>query len=135
MGSGNGSSRTNGSAGNGSFSDDNSDWDPEKAKTIIGSRVLISITMVDDDEEPVGRWQGYGIVSRADLDEGVIVVALEGSHEGEETTLPAVTSAFDPAAPGIYTLQETGEKVENPDYTVRWTVGVPDDFDEDEDFN
>ena len=132
MSSANGSSRTNGHGANGNSGTDAPDWDPEKAQALIGSRVLISITMVDDDEEPVGRWQGYGIVSRADYDEGVIAVTLEGAHEGEETTLPPITSAFEPAVPGTYTLKETGETVEDPDYTVRWTVGMPDD-DEDED--
>lgn len=133
MSSENGSYGPNGHAngnGSGNGSDAQSEWDPEKALKLIGALVFISIVMIDQDEEPVGQWQGYGTVSRANYEEGLIAVDLQGSHEGEETSLPPVTSAFEPAEPGTYTIEETGESVVNPDYTVYWTVSVDDEDDE-----
>lgn len=117
---------TNGQLSEGSLADE-PDWDDEKAREIIGKRVLISITTEDDSGEFVSRWQAYGIVMRADQSEGCIAVDLEGVHMGQETTLPPMTSAFEPAERGIYSLPESGEEVQNPDYTVQYTMTLPPD--------
>lgn len=106
---------------------DEPDWDDEKACGLVGKRVLISITTEDNSGNFVSRWQAYGTIMRANEDEGFIAVNLEGRNTGEETTLPPITSAFEPAERGIYSLPESGEEVQNPDYTVQYTVTLPAD--------
>lgn len=117
---------TNGHLSEGSPVDE-PDWDDEKARAIVGKCVLISITTEDDSGKFVSRWQAYGTIMRANQDEGFIAVDLDGLNAGQETTLPPITSAFEPAERGIYSLPESGEEVQNPDYTVQYTVTLPPD--------
>lgn len=106
---------------------DEPEWDDDKAMAIVGKRVVISITTEDSMGQFVSRWQAYGTVVRADRSEGFIAVNLEGQNSGEETTLPPMTNAFEPAERGIYSLPESGDEVHNPDYTVEYTVTLPPD--------
>lgn len=96
-------------------------YDDSTALGLIGSRVLIGITMLDPKGALVRQWQFYGEVSTASRSAGIAVV-LEGAREGETYVLPPCTSAFKSAGPGIYTLRTTGENVENPDYLVEMTI-------------
>ena len=52
-------------------------------------------------------------------------VAIYLQNEGEEFSLPPDPDAFQPAAPGRYTLKTTGEVVVDPDFLAAWTVHPP----------
>jgi hypothetical protein len=101
------------------MSDGKPEWSEEFATTVLGSVVLVGITRrtpAGDEQE-----QFYGIVERADA--GGIDLALSGSRSGEHFFLPPDPRAFFPAQPGSYRLRNTGEVVEDPDFTTTWTVG------------
>ncbi len=89
------------------------DWDE-----IIGKRVLVGMTYVDNDGEPIEQRQKHGVVVRAD-DEGVYV---RQSGSGEEFWLPPHRASFQEAEKGEYQLRETGEVVVDPDLLATWTI-------------
>ncbi|WP_144097023.1 hypothetical protein [Croceicoccus sediminis] len=99
------------------------DWDEDFAKNLMGAVVLVGITRITSDGET--QEQFYGTVERADA-EG-IDIRLAGSRSGESFFLPPDPRAFFPAEPSSYRLLETGEVVENPDYTSTWTIEAKDD--------
>ena len=100
-------------------------YDDAGAAALIGKRVLIGVTSLDHTGGLIGQWQFYGEVAHVSREEGITVV-LEGNRDGETYVLPPCTTAFKPAAEGIYTLRSTSESVENPDYTVQLTYQEPD---------
>ena len=89
------------------------DWDE-----IIGKRVLVGMTYVDNDGEPIEQRQKHGVVVRAD-DEGVYV---RQSGSGEEFWLPPHRASFQEAEKGEYQLRETREVVVDPDLLATWTI-------------
>lgn len=97
-------------------------WDAELASDLIGSRCL---TFQSASGGETGRLQMHGIVLSADPTAGILV-DLQGVRQGERYTLPPELSAFSPAAPGVYRLHETGEEIEDPDFTATWVIQSPD---------
>lgn len=100
------------------------DWDEDLADDLVGKIVVVAITRLTSNEELIGQHQVFGRVVSADENQG-IEVRLEGESAGEVMLLPPAPLAFEPAAPGRYTLSETGEIVENPDFTCAFTVTEP----------
>jgi hypothetical protein len=97
-------------------------WDDEVARNLVGSTVLVGLTYQrPEGDEQVQLW---GVVIVADKESG-ICLDLRGARAGEEYWLPPQTNVYRSAAPGVYMLRATGEKVENPDYTASWTVTPP----------
>ena len=92
------------------------------ANRLVGTLVLVGMTY----EKPDGTRleQFYGRVVAAKEGQGV-TLHLEGSRSGETFRLPWHLGAFFPAKPGSYRLKDTGEVVEDPDYTTTWTVKSP----------
>ncbi len=101
------------------MNDGKPEWDEDLAKKLVGAVVLVGITRIALAGET--QEQFYGTVERADAD-GIDII-LAGSRSGETFLLPPDPRAFFPAQPGSYHLRETGEVIENPDYTTTWTIG------------
>jgi hypothetical protein len=99
------------------------EWDKDFAEKLVGAVVLVGITRIAASGET--QEQFYGTVERADA-EG-IEIHLAGSRSGETFFLPPDPRAFFPAEPGSYRLRETGEVIENPDYTSTWTIEQDED--------
>jgi len=102
--------------------DDRPEWDRAFTGKLQGATVLVGITY----NEPAGERleQFFGTVVSVDSREGITLI-LEGSRSGESYAFPPDLRAFFPAPPGSYRLRETGEVVEDPDYTTTWTIDPP----------
>jgi hypothetical protein len=97
-------------------------WDKRIADRLEGAVVLVGMTY----NEPSGPRleQFFGTVITADENEGVSL-RLEGSRSGETFQLPPDLRAFFPAKPGTYRLRQTGDVVNDPDYTTTWDITPP----------
>ena len=87
---------------------------------LLGKLVLVGVTYLDDNDNVESTTEIFGVVLPSNDDEIRIRREI-----GDDFTLPPDHSAFAHASPGIYTLNSTGEKVENPDYISQWTVRSP----------
>lgn len=103
--------------------DEKPEWSDDLAAKLLGSVVLVGITRRNVSGETLEQF--YGTVERADA-QG-IDLALSGSRSGEHFLLPPDPRAFFTAQPGSYRLRDTGEVVENPDFTTTWTVDQGED--------
>jgi hypothetical protein len=96
-------------------------WDADFAKTLVGKTLLMNLTFLDDDGDVQERQQFFGVVIDATLDEG-IVLDLLGAHDGDTYTLPPQTSAIVAAGPGVTSLEG-----DTPDFVANWVIhGLPD---------
>lgn len=97
-------------------------WDKQIAEKLEGAVVLVGMTY----NEPSGprSEQFFGTVVATDEAEGV-TLRLDGSRAGEIYRLPPDLRAFFPAEPGSYRLRQTGEVVNDPDYTATWELTPP----------
>ena len=91
-------------------------WD-EKARRLIGGRVLVGVTYVDHAGALLEQSQFHGVIEAADRD-GITV----RRDDGETKWLPPDLRAFERADPGEYRLRATGEVVVDPDWLSAWTV-------------
>jgi hypothetical protein len=91
----------------------------EEASSFVGKRVLVGMTHCNLESVTVSQEQFHGTIDRINLKEG-IVIKLNNSND--ERTLPPDISKLLAARSGQYRLRATGEVVEDPDYTVMWTV-------------
>jgi len=98
--------------------DDEPAFDRRRARWLMGKTVLVGLTHVSADGEPVGRRQLHGVVTRCDE----VIVSLAIAGRDGEFTLPPDTRAFRYAPAGRYRMRETGEVVEDPDAECAWTV-------------
>jgi hypothetical protein len=89
---------------------------PEEAKTFLGKHILVGMAHCDPDGKVISREQFHGTIDRLNNEEG-IVIRLKGSNV--ERTIPPDVYSLQMARPGDYTLDNTGEVVEDPDFTVR----------------
>jgi hypothetical protein len=93
------------------MSDDRPPFWLEKARRLVGKRVLIGITYVDAADRPLDQRQYHGVIESADERSGF---AIRIDAESVEW-LPPHVAAFSLAAPGDCRLRSTGEVVANPD--------------------
>jgi len=100
------------------------DWDDELASELPGCVVLVGITKLGSAGDVVGLSQFYGTVLSVDRRTGILL-ELSGTRAGETYNLPPMTANLHQARPGIYRLRETGEEVEDPDFTTSWSVQQP----------
>jgi hypothetical protein len=89
---------------------------------LVGKSVLIGITCLGPDGSERDRFQAYGVIE--EVDEHWIGVRREGLSE--LFGLPPVQDLFEPAAAGLYTIDATGEQVEDPDYLATLSVTCAD---------
>lgn len=86
-------------------------------ESIIGRTMLAGVSYITSDGDLTDRIQIFGTITAAD-EEGIVL----RQENGDEYILPPDLSAIEKAKAGIYTLNATGETVENPDFTSLWTV-------------
>ena len=99
-------------------------WDKELGESYIGKYILVGITYLDHEGNEKQRQQMHGIVVSASEEQG-ITIQLKGVYEGISWTMPPEQRAIHEASPGIYTLDETDEEIDNPDLLSTWTVQDP----------
>ncbi|WP_165189569.1 hypothetical protein [Caulobacter soli] len=99
-------------------------WDQVFADALLGKRVIVGLTYVNDADEVTRLVQMHGVVGLADSASGVRL-DLQGAKAGETYWLPPQIDNFQPAAPGIYRFRETGEEVVDPDFISTWTIHAP----------
>jgi hypothetical protein len=102
--------------------DDRTEWDQSVADSLDGAVILVGMTY----DEPGGPRveQFFGTVVAVDERDGV-TLRLEGSRSGETFRLPPDLRAIFPAKPGSYKLRQTGEVVNDPDFTTTWERTPP----------
>lgn len=93
----------------------------EQLTSLIGLRLLVGISYLDDAGQVTGRQQFCGRV--LDAGDGVVVVERPGSDE--PAVLPADVAAFRRAPAGRFRLTGSGEVVVDPDYMTTWQVRQP----------
>ena len=91
---------------------------PREWDELLGKRVLIGITYVDDDDVVIEQKQKHGLIVSAD--EEAVYVRLDGTLE--PFWLPPDLDSFQEAEAGEYRLRSTGEVVVNPDLLTTWVV-------------
>ena len=86
--------------------------------TVIGKTVLIGITYFDATGRETGRAQWWGRILAFNMRDGLKV---DLGNNGQPHAFPPFPDGLLPAAPGVYQLRSSGEKVQDPDflYTVR----------------
>lgn len=99
-------------------------WDAKAANAIVGDRVIIGLTYLDEAGDVERRVQFHGRIVAADEREG-FKVALEGERAGETYSLPPDLTRIEKAPPGSYRLRSTGEEIVDPDFLSNWTVTRP----------
>ena len=107
-----------------SFDDGRPPFDQGFAQELLDKCVLVGITHEDRRGAVKRHEQFHGTVVRADPKDG-IQLTLAGTRSGETRWLPPDTRVFQPAPKGQYRLRSTGEVVSDPDFTVQWTVTLP----------
>jgi hypothetical protein len=100
----------------------NPKFDMEYADELVGKHVIIDLIIHDYDESFLERKQMHGVIVRASESQG-IVVKLHSS--GHEYMLPPDIDEFRELPPGPYTLESTGEVVENADLATSILVHLP----------
>ena len=94
-----------------------------KANDIVGKRLLVGITILDEYHNHIGQFLVHGIVIRADGN-GIVLVRAGSDME---FSVPQVMENIHRANPGNYQHRSTGEVVAFPDFISSWTVTVPED--------
>ena len=91
----------------------------EQAAVLIGKRLLVGVAHTNTEGTITSREQFHGIVIRANVTEGVVIL-LNGSSA--ERAVPLELSCLQIAHVGQYQLTGTNEIVEDPDYTLKVTL-------------
>src|SRR5262245_20567575 len=91
------------------------------AAELLGTDVLVGVTLVDHAGRVTDRRHFHGKVVRASVEDGVTLV----DAEGDEHWLPLSREAYEPAEPGEYELRSTGQVVVHPTWLTKWIVTPP----------
>ncbi|PWB81908.1 MAG: hypothetical protein C3F11_13865 [Methylocystaceae bacterium] len=94
------------------------EWNEQRARAMVGKRVLIGITRVTPHGKVIR--QMFGTI--ASIDRQGVDIELEGAQAGQTTRLPPDLDSFHSAGPGDYLLWETGEILADPDFVSAWTI-------------
>ncbi|NJM18450.1 MAG: hypothetical protein HC907_06935 [Richelia sp. SM1_7_0] len=97
-----------------------SEFDQEFINNYIDKYIIIGVTYFDPDGNEIEKTQMHGII-RA-ITSQAIEVELQGKRKGELWKIPPAFNFITPAEPGVYTLQTTGETIEDPDFISTWNV-------------
>lgn len=104
--------------------DDDADlaWDQDFANQLIGATLLVGVTYLEHDGTLLRREQIFGRVEAVDPEIGITLLR----HDTDEPFIMApILEAIEPASPGRYQLTETDVVVQDPDYTMVFSVTAP----------
>jgi hypothetical protein len=93
-------------------------FNEEFAKQIIGHTVVVGFNHATAEGALLGKSQDYGTITYVSPEVGIEITRPDGSS----FTVPPDFRSMQVADPGIYTLRATQTKVENPSYTMIWTI-------------
>jgi hypothetical protein len=93
--------------------------DENNIKSLLYRYVIIGLTYVDRNDKVIETVQLHGRVMRINETEGIVV---KREDKEEEYKLPLDFEAFEPAAPGEYKLNKTGEIIVDPDFMSSWSI-------------
>lgn len=96
--------------------------DESKAAEYIGKTILIGVTYLDHEKNPIGQQQWFGTILTFSNKEG-IKIKLEDSDK--PCGLPPDPRGIRKAKPGIYRLRSSRKEIVNPDYLATWTSVKP----------
>lgn len=97
-------------------------FDEKRAQELIGKEMLVALVIYDHADNFLRKEQFCGTVIRANQIDGLVLLRRD---TGKEHSLPPDFRSVDDAPPGVYRLQSTGEKIENPDLISTWVVHEP----------
>lgn len=92
----------------------------DRARFAIGKRVLVGLTVLSTEGEPIEQRQLSGTVAGVVADRG-IELHLD---DGEVYWLPPDARSLEEARPGEYRLRSSGEVVRDPDYLCFWQISM-----------
>ena len=95
--------------------------DEQFAAELLGTDVLVGVTLVDHAGRVKERRQFHARVVEASVEDGVTLVDTDGC----EHWLPLDRAAYEPAEPGEYELRSTGQIVVDPTWLTKWIVKPP----------
>lgn len=102
-----------------------SEWDDEKAASLLGSFVLIGVSYLDGNGELESQLEAYGLVTEVDKLRGIAVKCEGRTWNGEVARFPPSTRIWYEAEPGEYRLRSTGEVIADPAFTTVWSCRSP----------
>jgi hypothetical protein len=103
----------------------NMEWDEERAKALVGKRVVVGFNHATLQGELIEKRARAGTIVGVHPEDGIIV----RDSTGQEFQLPPALHGLRPGKPGTYTLSSSGKKIEDPDFEMIWTIwgfGTPD---------
>lgn len=98
------------------------EWDDGFADQLIGATLFVGITYLDHDGTLIRREQVFGRVETVDAEAGITIRPFDGAAP---FTLVPILEAIEAADPGSYQLSPDDPVVENPDYTVVFSLTAP----------
>ena len=97
-------------------------WDQDFADGLIGATLFVGITHLDPDGTLVRREQVFGRVEAVDAETGI---TIQPSGGAATFILAPILEAIEPAPPGHYQISGEHEAIENPDYTIVFSLTAP----------
>ncbi len=98
-------------------------FNTQQAETMIGKKVLVSLTCMNDFGDLDAFEQFAGTIVRIDNKDGLVVMREDTQ---EEFSLPPDLDHYQVAKSGDYKLAESDTIVSNPDFVVEWDIYPPD---------
>ncbi|MDB5036467.1 MAG: hypothetical protein JWQ98_3708 [Chlorobi bacterium] len=94
----------------------------DRAVALVGKSIFIDLTVVDHDETFIERKQMFGRIEQVTNDRGISIRLIPS---GEEYFLAPDLDSIEPAAPGDYRLETTGEIIDQPDLKTSRLIHLP----------
>ncbi|MCJ2032786.1 hypothetical protein [Methylobacterium sp. J-068] len=98
------------------------EWDEDFADQLVGATLFVGVTYLDHEGTLIRRQQVFGRVETVDAEAGITIQPFDG---GDPFTMVPILEAIEPANPGSYRLSDEHPAVENPDYTVIFSLTAP----------
>jgi len=95
--------------------------DEDPAEAYLGKLLLIGLSILDEDDVLLERFETYGPIVVADAQQ-IVIEKADGSGR---YAIPPVYDSLEEAEPGDYRLRSSGETVSNPDFTASFDIICP----------
>lgn len=93
-------------------------FDKEVADKIVGYTIIVGFNRARRDGSLIEKVQRCGRIIEVSEGSGIIIECADKST----FSVPPQFEALRLAKPGVYTLHSTKEELENPAYTMIWTI-------------